>query len=249
MRQQNFHKKAHTARFLQTFHSGISSTGRDYRAEMNYRPEVEATEAAAVAFVMNQPAPSTYVAKYEGVEVLHGEGLLTEAQAKYVVSIATGREGVTEGMMESLKARLLQGLAKRAASEFISRYKDLPRKAPTAAQVPVSHAPAATVEIPAHRYGIHRDGEVKCYAIDYGKEDTKWAGFLFVNRISSDDRFPIRNAKEKAEILAQIQADGIEASQLLAALTIRRCIRCGRGLSDTKNPYFTQGLGPECGSK
>src|SRR5688572_29753957 len=32
--ERNYRKNPHTASFLQTFHSGISSTGRNYRAEM-----------------------------------------------------------------------------------------------------------------------------------------------------------------------------------------------------------------------
>lgn len=230
---------AHTASFLQTFHTGQTEAQRRAGESQAVAPE----EEKAVAFVTGRDS-SNYVAEYRGIQVKHGTGLITEPQAKYVVSIALDRNGVTEAMLDSLKTRLLQGFAKGAASQFISTYKGLPRKAPVAAS-----STTEEVEIPAHRYGIHKDGEVKCYEIDYGKADSKWAGFLFLNRISSDDRFSIRNATEKAEILAAIRADGIEASQLLAALTLRRCIRCGRQLSDTKNPYFTQGLGPDCGSK
>ena len=117
-----------------------------------------------------------------------------------------------------------------------------------AAARPTSGGPAApSVEIPAGRYAIN-DGEVKCYAIDYGREGTKWAGFLFLARISSDDQFPIRNREEKARILAAIAAD-VEGSAILAGLTLRQCRRCGRTLSDTKNPYFPVALGPECGTK
>lgn len=92
------------------------------------------------------------------------------------------------------------------------------------------------------------DGEVKCYSVAYGKEGTKWAGFTFLARISSDDEFPIRNRGEKDRILAAIAAD-VDGARVLAAHTLRRCSRCGRQLSDTKNPYFSAGLGPDCGAK
>jgi hypothetical protein len=101
------------------------------------------------------------------------------------------------------------------------------------------------VAIPAGTYAITTD-EVRCYTIDYGKAGTRWAGFVFLNRVSSDDRFPVKNPAAKAEILAAIGAD-VEAAAILAALTLRRCRRCNRELSDTKNPYFSMGLGPKCG--
>lgn len=108
-------------------------------------------------------------------------------------------------------------------------------------------APAPTVNIPAGRYAIN-DGEVKCYEVSYGREGTRWAGFLFLNRISSDDLFPIKARAEKARTLAEISKD-VTASAILAGLTLRKCRRCGRTLSDTKNPYFPVALGPECGTK
>jgi hypothetical protein len=91
-------------------------------------------------------------------------------------------------------------------------------------------------------------GEVKCYSISYGREGTRWEGFLFLARISSDDEFPIKNRTEKARILAAIAAD-VEGAAILAGLTLRQCRRCGRTLSDTKNPYFSVALGPECGQR
>lgn len=116
-----------------------------------------------------------------------------------------------------------------------------------AAQRPRSTDHQALTEIPAGRYAV-TDGEVKCYTVEYGREGTRWAGFLFLARISSDDQFPIRNRDEKARILAAIRAD-VEASAILAGLTLRQCRRCGRTLSDTKNPYFEVALGPQCGAK
>lgn len=117
-----------------------------------------------------------------------------------------------------------------------------------AAARPTSGGPAApSVEIPAGRYAVETD-EIRCYSVSYGREGTRWEGFLFLARISSDDRFPIKNPAEKARILAAISAD-VEASAILAGLTLRQCRRCGRTLSDTKNPFFSVALGPECGTK
>ena len=101
--------------------------------------------------------------------------------------------------------------------------------------------------LPAGRYALLADGEVKCYTVSYGKYG-KWAGVQFLARISSDDEYPVRNREEKARILAAVGAD-VEASARLAAATLRKCRHCGRLLSDTKNPYFEAGYGPECGGR
>jgi hypothetical protein len=258
MRQQNFHKKAHTARFLQTFHSGISSTGRDYRAEMNYRPEVE-SEAAAVSFVKTgqaatfaaPTATSNYVAEYRGIKVTHGEGLITEAQAKYVVSIALDREGVTPAMLESLQARLLQGFAKSAASQFISTYKDLPRKSWDAAKAEAIAPGAPTGETPERRatssvadgrYAVEHEGTLKFFKVKNGRKP----GFVFLDVQASDDWHSIRNVGRIAEILALIAADADEAS-LRYGRELGVCGDCGRTLTDETSR--ARGRGPVCDSR
>lgn len=116
-----------------------------------------------------------------------------------------------------------------------------------AATRPQPVSPKGETDIPAGRYAVETD-EIRCYEIRYGREGTRWEGFLFLDRISSDDRFPIKNRAEKARILEAIVAD-VTASAILAGLTLRQCRRCGRTLSDTKNPFFPVALGPECGTK
>lgn len=136
-----------------------------------------------------------------------------------------------------------EGNASRWITDLLAKLDQL-----RAATRPTSSGPAApSVEIPAGRYAIETD-EIRCYSINYGREGTRWEGFLFLARISSDDEFPIKNRTEKARILAAIAAD-VEAASILAGLTLRQCRRCGRTLSDTKNPYFEVALGPECGAK
>lgn len=89
-------------------------------------------------------------------------------------------------------------------------------------------------EIPAGRYAVETD-EIRCYEISYGCEGTKWEGFLFLDRISSDGRFQVKNRAEKARILAEISKD-VAASAILAGLTLRRCRRAGtRGLDTSQS--------------
>jgi hypothetical protein len=132
-----------------------------------------------------------------------------------------------------------EGNASRWITNLLAKLDQL-----RAAARPQPTGPA--VEIPAGRYAVETD-EIRCYSISYGREGTRWAGFLFLARISSDDEFPIKNREEKARILAAIAAD-VEGSAILAGLTLKKCRRCGRTLSDTKNPYYEVALGPDCGA-
>jgi hypothetical protein len=180
--------------------------------------------------------------------------LRSPAQSEYMESLVTnlteldselGRQAreYTDGMTaRGLWTPGREGNASAWITRLIAKLDQL-----RAAARPVSPGPAPAAEIPAGRYAIETD-EIRCYAIDYGREGTRWEGFLFLNRISSDDRFPIKNRAEKARILDAIAAD-VEGAAILAGLTLRQCRRCGRTLSDTKNPFFSVALGPECGTK
>jgi len=180
--------------------------------------------------------------------------LRSPAQSEYMESLVTnlteldselGRQAreYTDGMTaRGLWTPGREGNASAWITRLIAKLDQL-----RAAARPVSPGLAPAAEIPAGRYAIETD-EIRCYAIDYGREGTRWEGFLFLNRISSDDRFPIKNRAEKARILDAIAAD-VEGAAILAGLTLRQCRRCGRTLSDTKNPFFSVALGPECGTK
>lgn len=248
-RERNYRKNPHTATFLQTFHSGISSTGRNYREEMNV-----VTETEALAMEANQDADLLDLVEDKDVvdlrtpgQVHFMEGLIGRLTT---LDPATGEaaRAYTKGMTEHGKwTPGRDGNASEWINRMLGKEAELKANRPAAAP-----RPTETPEVPAGRYAVETD-EIRCYTVEYGKAGTKWDGFLFLNRISSDDRFPIRNAGEKARILAAIRAD-VEASELLAALTLRICRGtmkngqpCRRTLSDTKNPYFHLGLGPECG--
>lgn len=230
--ERNYTKNPHTARFLQTFHSAVNSTtGRDYREEMNV------TEGD----LLDQVADLDVVDYRTAGQTQFMEDLIARMT---VLDASTGEAArtYTDGMTEHGKWTAgREGNASAWIDRMITKERALKAAAP-AAQPTTTPA----TEIPAGRYAVV-DGEVKCYAVDYGKDGTKWAGFLFLNRISSDDRFAIRNPAEKARILTAIAAD-LEAASILAGHTLRQCRRCGRTLSDTKNPYFSVALGPDCGA-
>jgi len=239
--ERNFIKHPHTASFLQVFHTAVGTNGQDHRA---------ADDAAALALEAAQDDDLLDLVPDGPVD------LRSPAQAKLMekliqeigeLDLELGCQAASWTMKMTESGTWTFGRDPRTGiSAWIDRLMDKVRELKKSARTAAPAQPVAA-EIPAGRYGVETD-EVRCYTVDYGKPGTRWEGFLFLNRISSDDRFPIRNAAEKARILDAIRAD-LDASSLLAALTLRKCRRCGRELSDTKNPYFDQGYGPECGSK
>lgn len=234
--ERNYRENPHTASFLQTFHTGISSTGRNYRAEM-VQDDADALALEAGQDDLLNLVPVTAPAyQPTGAQRKFMADLLEEIGA---MDAELARQGSVYTLGMSEHGKWTRENVSRWIDNLIAKRREL-----HAGQV---KTPAAPVEIPTGTYAITTD-EVRCYTIDYGKAGTRWEGFLFLNRVSSDDRFPVKNPAAKAEILAAIGAD-IEGAAVLAALTLRRCRRCNRQLSDTKNPYFSMGLGPECGTK
>lgn len=179
--------------------------------------------------------------------------LRSEGQIRYMDSLITdlaeldaelGRQAreYTYGMTQrGLWTPGREGNASAWIDRLISKLKEV-----RAARGPVP--PVTLPEVPDGRYAVEFEGEIRCYHLETGKDGTRWAGFRFLNRRSSDDLFPIKNASVKAQILALIAAN-LEAAEVLYARTVRECRRCHRGLTDTKNPYFEAGFGPECGAK
>lgn len=230
--ERNFTKNPHTARFLQTFHSAAYGHATEATPEL-----ADMSDAADLLAQIPVEAPAYRPSEAQRaliVKLMHEIGQLDHAAGEAAAAFTTS--------IDLNNAWTRDRGHKYNPSTWIGR---LIAKA-NELKVAKSVAPATAPEIPAGRYGIV-DGEVKCYSLDYGKPGSKWAGFTFLNRISSDDRFPIRNGAEKARILAAIAAD-IDGAAVLAATTLRRCRKCGRQLSDTKNPYFAEGLGPDCGA-
>jgi hypothetical protein len=231
--ERNFTKNPHTARFLQTFHTAVTSAGVDHRATEKV---TAADEDLLASIPVDVPVRDTRTPR-------QAELMANLVDQITVLDTETGRKAAeyTIGMTENgLWTPGREGNASAWISRMIAKISEL-----KTAAVPARPTTTTKVEIPAGRYAVETD-EIRCYMVDYGKAGTRWEGFLFLNRISSDDRFPIKNPAAKAEILAAIRAD-VAASELLAALTLRQCIRCGRTLSDTKNPHFHRGFGPDCG--
>ena len=240
--ERNFKKNPHTARFLMAFHTaGGTRTGgavTELAREDDNAAEYElAASEDLLDLVPDAPADLRSAAQAAFMDRLIADITRMDAELG-----AKTREWTDKATAAGHWTPGRTGNASEWIDKMIAR-RDLLKttvKAPAPTTTPA-------VEIPGGRYAVETD-EIRCYTVDYGKPGTRWEGFTFLNRISSDDRFPIKNPNEKARILAAIAAD-VDAAALLAALTLRQCRRCGRELCDSKNPYFNAGLGPDCGTK
>jgi hypothetical protein len=166
-----------------------------------------------------------------------------------MIDIATTRVLPAGATAESLLVRLEQGFAKSAGSQFITKYKDLPRA--TAEESTTEFGtPAGTVVRETHstvtpgRYALVRDGVTKFYRVTEGKG--RWAGRTFISVQASDDLHSIRNPQERAEILKLIAANPAEAATRYG-VELGSCHRCGRTLTDAVSRSL--GIGPDCRSK
>lgn len=242
MRQQNFKKNPHTARFLRTFHD---ANGANYAPQA---PDETVEERKAMEFIGATGAAPTKEIHIQGYRIKVGPGLISEAQAKWVIDIAETKDGVTDAMVASLAERLIQGFARSAASAFITKYKDLPRKAAPVAVVGPGEDGTAPIRdaqgVKAGRYALVEDDITKFYRITEGKG--RWAGRTFVEAQASDDHWAIKNPTKRAEILKAIAANPAEAEQRYGR-ELGKCSRCGRTLTDETSRSY--GIGPECRKK
>lgn len=255
-KQQNFHKKPHTARWLMTFHTAGSGLPADLPG--SDAPEAR-EERAAMDFVTGGTAVETMeIVVWDRVErrertftVRKGYAFATEKQAKFALSIAVNRQLPNGATVESLAVRLEQGFAKAAISQFIDRYRNLPEREATAAQVRAGHGETAPVsapadpEVPAGRYAIVVDGVTKFYRVTVGRAGSKWAGRRFVEAQASDEMHPVRNPTARTAILKAIEAD--EMSERRYGIELGVCGRCGRTLTDEESRAY--GIGPVCRGK
>lgn len=235
----------HTASWLQTFHTGRTQAQRTAASQTEAPKDQIDTDPAAVAFVKGQryakvAAPTAnpaYLTDVNGWSVNFGAGMLTERQASFLISLATTKQ-VHETLVEGLKVRLEQGMAKSAAHQVIDDLMKLPAK-------PVAAAQKVEGEVPAGRYALRIDGVVKFYRLDRPTEG-RWAGYVFLKAQASDDLWPVKNTMEKARILGLIAQDTLAAERLYG-MELGRCSRCGRTLTDETSRAY--GIGPDCRNK
>lgn len=105
-------------------------------------------------------------------------------------------------------------------------------------------------EVPAGRYALKdtdplASNKVHFYKVDRPTEG-RWAGWVFLAVLASDEKHPIKHRDTKRQILSRI-AEDIQGSMLLYGTEIGACGHCGRTL--TNDESRARGIGPVCLAK
>lgn len=141
-------------------------------------------------------------------------------------------------------------LTKAGASKLIEWLFSLDATAPKAdAELPVTGDRPSAEVVPAGRYAIDtEDGAVNAtafYKVDRPTEG-KWAGFVFVKLMVSDEEQRMSRAAGDA-ILRKIAAVGAENAAARYGHELGECGLCGRTL--TNDESRARGIGPICAAK
>jgi hypothetical protein len=141
-------------------------------------------------------------------------------------------------------------LTKEGASKLITWLFDLTPGAPKAdAELPVTGDRPSAEVVPAGRYAVATEAgatnELAFYKVDR-PDSGKWAGFVFVKLMQSDEEQRLSRAAGDA-ILRKIAAVGAEAASAAYGHHIGECGLCGRTL--TNDESRARGIGPKCASK
>ena len=233
--ERNYTKNPHTARFLQTFHSGIGTNGVNYR-------EGIVTETQALALEANQDADLLDLVEDKDVVDYRSprQAELMESLVSQITALdsAAGAQArtYTDGMTEhGLWTPGRDGKASAWISRMIAKVTEL--KAASKAQ-----APAPTVTVEDGRYAVEHEGTLKFFRVKNGHR----AGFVFLDVQASDDWHAIRNVTRIREIVAIIAQDP-HAAMIRYGHELGECGRCGRTLTDEASR--AAGIGPVCASK
>lgn len=134
-------------------------------------------------------------------------------------------------------------MSKQQASEVIGNLLEQKRNAPK----PAAPAKADSPEVPAGRYALTNedDGQVYFFKVEHGKAGTRWEGYTFVKRQSSDDLYPVKDATKRNNVLKLIAAD-VPAAMALYGKEIGRCGHCHKTLT---SEWRERGIGPVCARK
>jgi hypothetical protein len=238
-RERNYTRNPHTARFLQTFHSGIGSNGVNYREgivtetealELEANQDVDLLDLVDDNEVRDLRTPGQrrfmddLVARLTALDPATGEA------ARAFTELTTGKGGWTPGR---------EGNASEWINRMITKEGELKAQGRKAPQ-------PTTTEVPDGRYAVEEDGTLKFFHIRNGKANTRWAGFVFVDIQASDDLYPLKDRARKARVLAAIAAD-LETASRRYGQELGVCGRCGRTLTDEESRAY--GIGPVCRGK
>jgi hypothetical protein len=136
-----------------------------------------------------------------------------------------------------------------SARLLIETLKSLPKvqdvSAPTPAGQKEQPWKILSKDVPAGNYCV-TDSEGKRHFYRVSISDR---GFYKVQERASEELHFI-SLNRYASILKSILEEGVEKARLAYSTHMKRCWKCGLKLTDnTGNPYYSQGLGPDCGAQ
>lgn len=164
--------------------------------------------------------------------------LATEKQLDYIRGLYKEKNlhSLDNRQIEFLESFPLETMTREQASKVITALQKLPKAS-------TNRVEGDWPNIPAGRYAVdNEDGELRFYIVDRPTEG-RWAGYIFVNVMASDERHPIKGKAAKDAILTKIAVDPAGAMNRFG-MEIGSCGRCGRTL--TNRDSRLRGIGPVC---
>lgn len=226
--ERDYRKNPHTASFLQVFHTGIGSNGRNYREEIaanenrslqdHHDDLLDLVPESAPVF-RPSPAQETYILNLTNV-ITGYDGELGRKATDYTHRMNTDQLWTPENTT-------------RWISNLIAKRDELRAAAPKTGPAP---------EVADGRYAVEEAGELKFFKVKNGRKP----GFVFLDIQASDDLHSIRDRSRIARILALIAANPDEAS-LRYGRELGICGDCGRTL--TTETSRARGRGPVCDAR
>jgi len=90
------------------------------------------------------------------------------------------------------------------------------------------------------------NNEERFFRVNYGKEGTRWEGYVFLDVQASDYFYPIKDRTHREAVFAEIKKDEVKAMNEYG-LRLGRCGVCNRTLTDRHS--ILRGIGPICAAK
>lgn len=228
---------------LRTFHTAVSSTGRDYRQELTVDDNAAeyALAASEAGDLLDEVEDKDVVDLRTPGQIRFMDDLVARLTALDPATGEAARAYTERGTTEGAWTPGRDGNASRWIDKMISKEAELKANRP-AAPVTGPEAP----EVPNGRYAVEEDGTLKFFHVRHGKTGTRWEGFTFLDIQASADTYAIKDRARKARILALIAQD-VEGALCRYGQELGVCGDCGRTLTDETSRSI--GRGPICRSK